>query len=66
VLYAADSVRLRVRDNGPGPSGPDHGGHGLVGMHERVAMVGGTLQVGPGDGGGFAVEASLPIGERAP
>jgi signal transduction histidine kinase len=66
VLYAADSVRLKVSDNGPGPAGPDHGGHGLVGMHERVAMVGGTLQVGPADGGGFAVEASLPIGDRAP
>jgi signal transduction histidine kinase len=62
VLYGEDTVRLRVRDNGPGPTGSGRG-HGLAGMHERVAMVGGRLQLGPADGGGFAVEASLPIGE---
>jgi signal transduction histidine kinase len=31
-----------------------------------VAMVGGRLRIGPADGGGFAVEAELPIGEAAP
>jgi signal transduction histidine kinase len=66
VRYGEDSVRVRVRDNGPGPSGPQRGGHGLVGMHERVAMVGGRLKVGPGEAGGFAVEAELPIGAPAP
>jgi signal transduction histidine kinase len=63
VLYGEDTVRLRVRDNGPGATGTGQGGHGLVGMHERVAMVGGRLQVGPADDGGFVVEASLPVGE---
>ncbi len=58
--YDADALRLRVRDDGPGPSG-DGNGLGLVGMHERVATVGGQLTVGPGDGGGFLVEARLPL-----
>jgi signal transduction histidine kinase len=66
VLYGEDAVRVRVRDDGPGPDGTGHSGHGLVGMHERVSMIGGRLRVGPADGGGFAVEASLPIGEPAP
>jgi signal transduction histidine kinase len=62
IHYGAEAVRVSVRDDGPGPSGTGDGGHGLVGMHERVAMVGGRLRVGPGEGGGFAVQADLPIG----
>lgn len=38
------------------------GGHGLVGMRERVTVFGGTLQAGPCDGGGFAVRATIPVG----
>jgi signal transduction histidine kinase len=59
--YEVDAVRLRVRDHGPGLSEPDADGHGLLGMRERAIMVGGTLTVGPADGGGFSVEAELPI-----
>jgi signal transduction histidine kinase len=66
VAFADDALRVSVRDNGHGPPGDSHGGHGLVGMHERVAMVGGSLRVGPMDGGGFAVEARLPMGAPAP
>jgi signal transduction histidine kinase len=67
VHYGDGAVRVRVRDDGPGPSGDGDGGHGLLGMHERVAMVGGRLRVGPADGTrGFAVEAELPVGEAAP
>ena len=46
--YAADALHLRVRDNGPGPSdaaatnGSSTGGHGLLGMRERAAAVGGS------------------------
>ena len=36
------------------------GGHGLLGMRERAAAVGGSLRTGPADGGGFVVEAELP------
>jgi signal transduction histidine kinase len=66
ILYRDGAVRVRVRDDGPGPSGEAGGGLGLVGMHERVAMVGGWLRVGPADGNrGFAVEAELPVGGTA-
>jgi signal transduction histidine kinase len=58
--YTADVLRLRVQDDGPGAANGD-GGHGLLGMRERVAIVGGSLRTGPAEGGGFAVEAELPI-----
>jgi signal transduction histidine kinase len=66
VAFGEEAVSVRVRDDGPGPASGGDGGHGLVGMQERVAMVGGRLRVGPANGGGFAVEADLPIGEGAP
>jgi signal transduction histidine kinase len=37
------------------------GGHGLVGMQERVALFGGTLEAAPSDAGGFRVRARLPL-----
>ncbi|WP_411055534.1 hypothetical protein [Streptomyces sp. E11-3] len=56
---------MRVRDNGPHPPSPaKDGGHGLLGMRERAAMVGGTLRTGPARGGGFLVEARLPCPAR--
>ena len=58
--YGEDMLRLRVRDDGPGPSGAK-GGHGLAGMRERAAAAGGSLRAGAADGGGFAVEADLPL-----
>ncbi len=59
LRYSGDSLRLRVRDNGPGPSASGSG-HGLLGMRERAATVGGSLRTGPAPGGGFLVEAELP------
>ena len=59
LRYSADSLRLRVRDNGPGPSASGSG-HGLLGMRERAATVGGSLRTGAASGGGFLVEAVLP------
>jgi len=59
--YADDGLRLRIRDNGPGPpADPPAGGHGLLGMHERAVAVGGELQTGGAAGGGFLVTARLP------
>ena len=61
------AVRLRVT-NGPGPSpGPDErgSGHGLTGMRERVALLGGSLSAGPTPSGGFVVSAVLPLGDPA-
>ena len=72
--YTADALRLRVRDNGPGPpptspslstAMPPSGGHGLLGMRERAAAVGGELRTGSAYGGGFVVEATLPTAAKA-
>jgi signal transduction histidine kinase len=65
----AGAVFLRVV-NGPGsPAGPpvhQRGpGHGLTGMRERVALLGGSLSAGPAPDGGFAVSAVLPLGSPA-
>ncbi|GAA1882215.1 sensor histidine kinase [Asanoa iriomotensis] len=62
VTYTPEGVCVRIRDNGPGPAGPlDAGGHGLSGMRERAAAVGGRLRTGvAGAAGGFVVEATLP------
>ncbi len=66
--YTAETLRLRVRDNGPGtgfeaveagPAKPG-AGHGLLGMRERATAVGGLLTAGPASIGGFLVEATLP------
>jgi signal transduction histidine kinase len=66
VSQDSGAVRLRVA-NGPGeaaaPSGNGHGaGHGLTGMRERVALLGGSLSAGPSPDGGFVVSAVLPLG----
>ena len=59
--YADDGLRLRIRDNGPGPRPALPAvGHGLLGMRERALAVGGELQTGAAAGGGFLVTASLP------
>ena len=60
IEFADDTLRLRVRDDGPGASAEQVDGHGLLGMRERAIMVGGTLTVGPAEGGGFEVSAELP------
>lgn len=52
-----------VQDDGPGPPPDLHPGHGLLGMRERVALHGGELRFGADPGGGFLVQASLPVGE---
>ncbi len=63
LRYTARALVVRVRDTGPGPP-PELAlaGHGLLGMRERAAAVGGRLRTGAAPGGGFLVEATLPIG----
>ena len=64
--FTDDALRLRVRDNGPGPpAAPLAGGHGLAGMRERAAAAGGELRTGPAPGGGFLIEATLPAKAEA-
>ena len=61
VAEGAGKVRLRVTDDGqidPGRS-TSHG-FGLLGMAERVQLLGGTLRAGPTPGGGWTVDAELP------
>ncbi|MGW3286833.1 sensor histidine kinase [Streptomyces sp. NPDC001002] len=60
-LYEADgALHLRVTDDGTGPDRAGTHGFGLVGMRERARSVGGTLDAGPRDEGGFEVRAVLP------
>ena len=65
VAYSGDSLDLEVRNDAvaeAGRAGTDDGGeHGIVGMRERAAMLGGTLFAGPVAGGGFRVAATLPV-----
>jgi signal transduction histidine kinase len=68
LRYGAGELALTVTDNGTGAgsaaSGSGHGaGHGVSGMLERAASVGGTLTTGPVLGGGFQVSATLPTGQ---
>lgn len=64
VLYSDDRVRVRVRNttpSGPVPELADSGaGVGLLGLQQRVELVGGTFRSGPAEGDGFEVEAVLP------
>ncbi|MET0864870.1 MAG: sensor histidine kinase [Nakamurella sp.] len=75
--YTPSYLRLLIRDNGPGlgdlvdggdgPARPGNGtGHGLTGMRERAAAVGGRLRSGSGAAGGFLIEAMLPADNRPP
>ena len=66
AAYLGDRVTLEVRsDAGPRPAPAlVGGGHGLVGMRERVAMLGGSLDAGPTEDGGFQVTAVLPVTQQ--
>ena len=63
--HTLGSLRIEVTDDGHGPAGGS-AGHGLVGMRERAALYGGSVEAGPGPGGGFRVTAVLPVGVPAP
>jgi signal transduction histidine kinase len=72
VAAEEEQVRVEVHDEGPPPDAARHptsatgGGHGLIGMRERVAAYGGSFGAGPRPGGGFRVSALIPyVGEPA-
>jgi signal transduction histidine kinase len=68
LSYEPDRVRIQVSDDGGPPGAVRHTvlnasglGHGLVGMRERVQLYDGRMEAGPMAGGGFRVEAVLPL-----
>jgi signal transduction histidine kinase len=66
LQYAPDWLTVEVTDDGRGAAAAlleaPHHGYGLVGMRERVGMIGGELVAGPRAGGGYQVRATLPLG----
>ncbi|MCW6010998.1 sensor histidine kinase [Micromonospora sp. CPCC 205371] len=62
IAYHAANVVIRVVNTAPDSPAPSTSevGHGLLGMRERVAMLGGKLTTGPTADGGFEVTANLP------
>jgi len=65
TVHVADEgaqLRLTVRDDGDVTTADAFPGYGIVGMTERAALLGGSLQAGPGPGGGWTVDAVLPKG----
>ena len=70
VTYSPRALELHVSDTGRGPGrrtpSSKQSGHGLVGMRERLALYGGELQAGARPGGGFQVNARIPLEDEAP
>ena len=65
VVEGEGRLRLRVTDDGQiDPARPASHGFGLLGMTERVQLLGGTLRAGPASGGGWTVDAELPMEAR--
>lgn len=69
VEFTAEDLHVEITDNGRGGTGDgtsrDGPGHGLLGMRERAALCGGTLQAGPRRGRGYRVRAVIPLTEAA-
>jgi signal transduction histidine kinase len=69
LCYGDGELRIDVADTGRGQSagavtggtGSEGAGHGLAGMRERAAAVGGSVETGPSPGGGYRVAARLPL-----
>lgn len=74
LVHTPGALEIRVDDDGPATAtadGPAGGGNGLVGMRERAAALGGSVEAGPRPDGGFRVRARIPLpgthgGGRAP
>ena len=60
LRYRPEGVELEITDDGRGSVDGSEGGHGLVGMRERAALVGGVVESGSTGGRGYTVRARLP------
>lgn len=60
IEHTPVGLQIEMRDDGQGPRASDGAGHGLIGMHERVAAFGGTLVARPRPIKGFEIIATLP------
>ena len=63
LRYCPGRLDIAVEDDGRGLASVTTGGHGLVGVRERVALYDGTVDIGPGQSGGVRLSASLPVRE---
>ncbi len=70
--HGDDALRVEVADDGTSrppdrpPARTEGSGHGIAGMTERAAALGGTLEAGPRPEGGFLVRVWLPLHGHAP
>ena len=63
VRYGPQRLDIEVEDNGRGLVANPNGGHGLVGIRERVALYGGSVDLGSSPSGGVRLAVSLPLEE---
>lgn len=62
IEYGEDHLDIRVNDDGRGAAADGDGsGEGIVGMRERVLLLGGEFSAAPRQGGGFQVRATIPV-----
>jgi signal transduction histidine kinase len=61
VRYGARELELEISDDGSGSQGANGGGHGLIGMRERVHVYGGVVESGGRPDGGYAIRVRLPL-----
>ncbi len=63
IEYGSDQLDVLILDDGRGPSAStgDGSGHGIIGMRERIAVLGGEFSAGPSSGGGYQVHVIIPV-----
>jgi signal transduction histidine kinase len=61
LRWQEQTLEVEIHDDGVGSASSNGTGHGIVGMQERLALLGGTLAAGPATEGGFTVLARFPL-----